>query len=397
MDEESYLLEPPRKKLKTDHQPFSIHAVCLLHNIPRDILSDILDYLEIDSIYSLTNTCHYFKERDLWSLVTRLDGGLPPGMARGIVNLDVNKVTKLDYFDVEHARERSYLTSLLRLTNLLSLTTEGGYYYKSARTNLLSNFPLLRELTARVNPAVLSNYQGVFLTALVFRTEDFDVRCITQFDKLQVLELPCIETFTHADSMTHLTSLTSLTFRVSKMSDADFEELCRHTQLKYMSFNIYESDTCTNSITNLHNLTALISEDYPLPYDKKLVTMTALQHIHIARLELDSFPLQWSSTLTYLAAYIAPDPSPVFRLSALQHLNINAPTSADAYIKLSELSRLTKLSLLFFKSFDKPNMNCAYWTILTRLSCLKLAGNAVDDNIIEVTRQRMPSSIIISK
>lgn len=77
--------------------------------------------------------------------------------------------------------------------------------------------------------------------------------------------------------------------------------------------------------------------------------MTALQHIHIARLELDSFPLQWSSTLTYLAAYIATDPSPVFRLSALQHLNINAPTNADAYIKLSELSRLTKLSLLFFK------------------------------------------------
>jgi hypothetical protein len=79
------IIEPPRKKFKRlvhqDQPPQSqtrrvskrLYHPCFIKNIPRDILNEILDYLDTQTIYFLTITCHHFKASNLWGSITTLD------------------------------------------------------------------------------------------------------------------------------------------------------------------------------------------------------------------------------------------------------------------------------------------------------------------------------------
>jgi hypothetical protein len=388
------IIEPPLKKFKNaDQSPFSARSIdAHILNIPRDILSEILDRLDTKSIYFLTITCNYFKASNLWGLISKLDTEFTSKILLAITSVNIDKLTKLESLDLKHAVRKNYLSALLRLTNLMSLKIDSEYYHKRLITSVLSNFPLLRELTKRRNPDGLATCQGVFLTKLVASGWiTFDAKCITQFHKLQIMELSNIQKFTHGNAITHLTCLTSLTLNVQLVSDVDFESLCCHTQLRHLSIHC-GYDICVRSLTNLHVLTSLQCGYISTPVDwtKILAPLTALQHINIIRLATDSFSPQLGSTLTYLTFYRSHDLSPVLRLSSLQQLDINVPTSSDAYFKLSELTRLTKLSLWFSTAFGELTVSFPYWTILTHLSCLVLSGT-IDGKLLEVTTQLMPS------
>jgi hypothetical protein len=124
------IMEPPRKKFKhlvQNEQPVIAHGCpCFLKNIPRDILSEVLDYLDTKTIFDFTVTCHYFNESNLWDLVTKLQPSGRYPIRRIVSSLNVSKLTKLENLIVDEADRKGYLSTLTRFTNLVSLKTYNG-------------------------------------------------------------------------------------------------------------------------------------------------------------------------------------------------------------------------------------------------------------------------------
>jgi hypothetical protein len=258
------IIEPPRKKFKRlvhqDQPPQSqtrrvsksLYHPCFIKNIPREILSEILDYLDTTTIYHLTITCHYFKECNLWGSITKLDIYSHFPLFRVMDSVDVAKLTKLESFDIDRADRLGYLSALPRFTNLLSLNTKGGHLHTSLLANMLPHFPLLRELTTPLKPIVLVNYQGAYLTKLnASHCHYFDARFIVHFRKRESIKLISVYLI-NTDVLTHLTCLTMLIVT----GGSDFEALCRLTQLKYLEVSAVGARPI-KSLSNLCNLTRL--------------------------------------------------------------------------------------------------------------------------------------------
>ncbi len=383
-------LEPPRKRFKrADQRPIStFEDPCVLLNIPQDILSELLDYLDTKTIYNLTITCHYFKKTNLWSLVTKLDPS-----ARAILpvinSVDVNKLTKLENFDIDRADDKGYLSALHRLTNVRSLNMKGGHLRTSLVANLLPRFPLIRELTTPLDPDVLANYPGAFLTKLALRPTSFDARYIKHFSKLEVLYLRSIQEMTNTDALTHLACLTALIMTGRGVKKSDLKLACCLTQLKYLETIAIGGPKIT-SLSNLSNLTCLKC-DFSLSkndWTKTLAPMTALQRIDVFTLDVRSFTPHHCSTLTHLAYYKDSNQSPVFDLTALQCLTINISPDPAMHSRFSELQRLTSLTLRLNRRENK--VNTMFWTALTHLSHLELPRET-DERLVNATKRLMPS------
>jgi hypothetical protein len=404
------IIEPPRKKFKRlvhqDQPPQSqtrrvsksLYHPCFIKNIPREILSEILDYLDTTTIYHLTITCHYFKECNLWGSITKLDIYSHFPLFRVMDSVDVAKLTKLESFDIDRADRLGYLSALPRFTNLLSLNTKGGHLHTSLLANLLPHFPLLRELTTPLKPIVLVNYQGAYLTKLnASHCHYFDARFIVHFRKLQVLDLSMISCMTNADTLTHLTCLTALTVIGLDVAESEVEALCRLTRLQYFEVRVAQSPPM-DSLSKLCNLTTLKTTYYSRNWTKILEPLTALQRVEIMMLVTRSFTPQHCSTITRLAYYRSATPAPtdqshVFELIALQSLDIDISSDPAMHSKFTKLQRLTSLTLRLDK-FVKVDLQSLFWTSLRSLSRLELP-RSIDPQLVNETKQLMPSVHIV--
>jgi hypothetical protein len=397
MEDDLDNLEPPRKRFKrADQQPVSVQShesYYCIKNIPRDILSEILNYLDVRTIRSIILTCHYFKQSNLWAVITRLDALHPEPIHQIITSIDASKLTKLR-IEVEYAEKKNCLAALLQFSNVVSLQMDvRGNMATTFIGSLLSRFPLLRELTTKsINPATLAYCRGEHLTRLDVASfyKEFDAGNITQFSRLEVMKIR-FEYFTNADSITHMTCLTSLMLNCDKISDLDLKAICRHTQLKY--FDITPGyHTSINLISALHNLTTWkcnYLQSQP-DWTNILAPLTALQHIHIIKLAADTFPPQLRSTLTHLAYFRSNNQRHAFQLSSLQSLDITVPSDANTYVLFNELQQLTKLSLWP----NEGKIEYPFWTALTNLSCLVLPYE-IGEQFGSVTSQLMPSVQVI--
>jgi hypothetical protein len=370
---------------------------CLLKNIPRDIFSEILNHVNTKTIYNLTITCHYFKESNLWSLITKLDPSSLYTVSHVIDSIDVAKLTKLE-LDIDSADDEGYLSALPRFTNLLSLNTKGGHLHTSLLANLLPHFPLLQELMTPLDTGVLANYQGAYLTKLnASHCHYFDARFIVHFLKLQVLDLSMISCMTNADTLTHLTCLTALTVIGLDVAESEVEALCRLTRLQYFEVRVAQSPPM-DSLSKLCNLTTLKTTYYSRNWTKILEPLTALQRVEIMRLVTRSFTPQHCSTITRLAYYRSATPAPtdqshVFELIVLQSLDIDISSDPAMHSKFTKLQRLTSLTLRLDK-FVKVDLQSLFWTSLRSLSRLELP-RSIDPQLVNETKQLMPSVHIV--
>jgi hypothetical protein len=386
------VMEPPRKKFKhlvQNEQPVTAHGwPCFLKNIPRDILSEVLDYLDTKTIFDFTVTCHYFNESNLWDLVTKLQPSGRYPIRRIVSSLNVSKLTKLENLIVDEADRKGYLSTLTRFTNLVSLKTYNGpscRFNASLIVDLLAHCSLLRELRTPVEQKLLAHYKGAFLTKLDnSRCTEFDPRFITHFHKLESLVLDRVE-LTNTHALTQLTRLTALTVKASDNSESDIEYICRLTQLLYLDLG---SDAVPiHSLSNLYNLTALKCSRLARGWTKILAPLTALQRIDIPRLATDRFSPQLCSTLTHLFYYRSPNQSHVFELTALQNLDINISPDPAVHDQFSKLKQLTKLRFWLDHGISAESL---FWTTLTHLSYLEL-HRSTDKRLVEMTKQLMPT------
>jgi hypothetical protein len=245
------IIEPPRKKFKRlvhQDQPSqsqtcrvskrSYHP-CFIKNIPREILNEILDYLDTQTIYFLTITCHHFKASNLWGSITKLDAlqSVRVPIYQIVGSIDRNRLTKLR-FRVDAAINHNYLATMLQFTNILSLDINTRNTPKSTAVNLLLCFLLLRDLTT-TNVKLIKRFKGKYLTKLDFSPYyDFDISCIRKFKQLEVLKISSddvIDELTNIASLSQLTRLTSLCFlTVINISKSDFKAICTLTQLQHL-------------------------------------------------------------------------------------------------------------------------------------------------------------------
>jgi hypothetical protein len=407
------IIEPPRKKFKRlvhqDQPPQSqtrrvskrlYHPRCI-KNIPREILNEILDYLDTQTIYFLTITCHHFKESNLWDSIATLDAteSVRVPIHQIVYSIDSNRLTKLR-FQLAPAISRSYLAAILQFTNVMSLDINTNYTSKSmveSMVNLLLNFPLLRDLTT-TNVKLIKLFKGKYLTKLeISPSNDFDISSIRKFKQLQVLKISYVSDLTNADSLSQLTRLTSLILlKISDISESNFKAICRHTQLKHLEMiGIHELYPPT-SISSLRNLTTLKLEwDNRVNWTETLAPLTALQHISLVAIRGNYFSPSLCSTLTHLQTFrFVDDPeSHIFQLTSLQSLKMIASNDPSIYVKLRELQRLTRLTLWFEP--DNNKMEVPYWTVLTQLLCLIFEHTeSIDRKLCKQTKNRMPSVLV---
>jgi hypothetical protein len=331
-------------------------------------LNEILDYLDTQTIYFLTITCHHFKASDLWGSITKLDAlrSVHVPIYQIVGSIDRNRLTKLR-FRVDAAINHNYLATMLQFTNILSLAINTRNTPKSTAVNLLLYFPLLRYLTT-TNVKLIKRFKGKYLTKLeISPANDFDISSIRKFKQLEVLTISYLSDLTNADSLSQLTRLTSLILlKISDISESNFKAICRHTQLKHSEMiGIHELYPPT-SISSLRNLTTLKLEwDNRVNWTETLAPLTALQHISLVAIRGNYFSPSLCSTLTHLQTFrFVDDPeSHIFQLTSLQSLKMIASNDPSIYVKLRELQRLTRLSLWFEP--DNNKMEVPYWTVLT--------------------------------
>ncbi len=389
--------EPPRKKFKREQ----VQSTCLIKDIPLDILREIFDcYLDTKTIYNVSITCHYFYQRNLvWPSITKLNSSIVY-IPCAIRSVEAHKITKLS-FSVDEAHRLKVLSHLLQFTNVRRLSIKEIPYYDkiSVYKNVLLNFPLLRELKTPAYPELHVNHPGSYLTKLdAGNDSEFDVKCIAHFHKLEVLTLTRLEKLIGAKSITNLKSLTAITLRTTNISDADFEALCKHTQLRYLNIEEFGHEAQHAHLTNLRNLTTLKCSQYKKNtnyWPEILAPLTALQHISIPHLKVTNFSPQLGSSLTHLYSIRSSHLSHVLQLSSLQCLYVMVSeyndVTADGGRRLSELQQLTKLCLWFIpKKGVQVQVENPFWTALTHLSCLRL-GHNFSEELVNRTKKLLPA------
>jgi hypothetical protein len=403
------IIEPPRKKFKRlvhQDQPSQSHTCrvskrryhpCFIKNIPREILKEILDYLDTQTIYFLTIACHHFKASNLWGSITKLDTlqSVRVPIYQIVGSIDRNRLTKLR-FRVDTAISHNYLARMLRFTNIISLDINTRNTPKSTAVNLLLYFPSLRDLTTTIKLGVLKNFHGKYLTKLdILPYYDFDVSPVSKFKQLEVLKISsgdAIDELTNAASLSQLTRLTSLSFlTVINISKSDFKAICRLTQLQHLEsdFHLFYSP---KSVSRLHNLTTLkLKRSHRVEWTNILPALTKLQHISVEAIGGKFFSPCLCSTLKHLETVRFTDDveSHISQLTSLQSLKVIAPNDPSIYIQLRELQRLTSLILQFV---PESKMESPYWTALTQISCLNLENaEYIDGKFLKQTKNQMPS------